>query len=334
LENYPSSKKKYAIDQIAAFHHIIEVAKNKNNDTIQVIAYNKNTNFHLGDSIVIYSISYNYARCLDEVKLETKNKQPAYFGIFDSEISYSAIYYEYDFYDKEIGYEMYADTLLIQKQFIVEKPDSGSLTVYTLKRSLTNYSSLLDTFRIAIIKRNEYNYLSSFEEKLFSHHKEGRKIISYRYYKFDDLNGNLIEEPYTVFGNTKIGIENYIRMLYQYDFRGNVISWRKCDFNYDLLKPQPPKSKEEYEKVRDWVKKKNEEYEKKLNETRSRNDPLGYYVYYDTYEDYLNKWYESYLENWNDEIVMAVFIYSKNGKKKIAKRYLNYKGEIIYQENY
>jgi hypothetical protein len=187
---------------------------------------------------------------------------------------------------------------------------------------------------LAVIKRNEENKIYSYEEKLFNPQFQGGNIKSYRFYSFDTISGNLLEEPFSIFGNVDYGIHNYERIVYHYDAKGNMISWRKCDFNYALHQPELPLTKEEFLKRKEDLNKQNEENTKKASNIHYRNEVYNYYIYYETYEEYLVEEYFPYIENWEDEIAIALFMYNKKGNKKIGTRYLNYKGEIIYQKDY
>lgn len=339
LEDFPSSKKKYVINHIASFHTILEIEKNNRNDTIRVRALNTHRSFFYTDSIIIYNFTYTPYGNIEHIKIEDEIGNPAYFGIYDSDIRYSSLHFYYDISNREIGYEMFSDSILIEKQYIIENLETGTITVYTLKRkySIQNNEQTytLEAFRTATINRNEKNQILSFEEKLFNSQFNGGNIKSYRFYKFDTVSGKVIEEPFSLFGNMNVGIENYERIVYQYDVKGNIISWRKCDYRYVLCQPEPPISKEEFNKRKEVFQKQKEEMVNAKIFVTTKRDLFIYQNVYlqDSYEDYLLEEYLPYLESWNDETVMALYLYSKNGKKIKSKIYLNYKGEIIYQEN-
>lgn len=344
LEDFPSSKKKMVINYIASFHKILEVEKNNRNDTIRVIALNTHRSFYYTDSIIIYNFTYTPYGNIKQIKIVDEKGKPAYFGIYDSDIHYSSIHFNYDELNREIGYEMYSDTILNEKQDVIDNPKDGMLTVYTLKRNynyLNNKQTFtLDTFRLAVIKRNEDNQICSFEEKLFNSQFHSGKIKSYRYYRFDVVTGKVLEEPFSIFGNVDYGIHNYERIVYQYDAKGNMISWRKCDFNYALHQPELPLAKEEFLKQRAIFIKNQEDTVNAANIHTRNTAPLDYYLYqasyvqYESYEEYLVEEYFPYIESWEDEIAIALFFFNKKGNKKTATRYLNYKGEIIYQKDY
>jgi hypothetical protein len=338
LEDFPSSKKKMVINYIASFHKILEVEKNNRNDTIRVIALNTHRSFYHTDSIIIYNFTYTPYGNIKQIKIVDEKGKPAYFGIYDSDLHYSSIHFNYDELNREMGYDMYSDTLLTETQNITENPDKRTLTVSTFKLEYNTYNNkqiyTLDTFRLAVIKRNEDNQICSFEEKLYNTQFQGGKIKSYRFYKFDVVTGKVLEEPFSIFGNVDYGIHNYERIVYQYDAKGNLISWRKCDFNYALHQPELPLTKEEFSKRKEDLNKQNEENTKKAINIQYRNEVSNYYIYYETYEEYLDEDYLPYLEYWEDEIAIALFFYNKKGNKRIATRYLNYKGVIIYQEGY
>jgi hypothetical protein len=230
---------------------IAQVVRNNKGQVVQLtVRVNPNLLNHAegrwndpSDSLKLYTFSYNAQDKLEHVKIRYRSGEPAYFFIYDSDIRFSEEQQLYDDRGRRCGYRRYADTILIEERRLTYDDAGYTISDYVIHsvcemrdsvsgHKTYSYCNLVcDTvFRAAYRYNDDYHTI---ETSLTGHPNDYRPIPekpgSVQLYRFN-LRGDLLEES-TVDESHPAGR----RMVFEYNDRGKLLSYRFCDTNYRLI---------------------------------------------------------------------------------------------------